>query len=230
MLASALLVIGLVPAVAMVGPAAQAAPAGQGFTVTPADLAFILKQIKIAESHAATRRRRPPCGTLVGNGPNQIPSPLVSYGLRTVDGSCNNLIAGQERFGAADQLFPRLATPVFKNAEAVPTGFPAGSPTTYQSKSGFVFDSEPRTVSNLIVDQTSTNPAAVAAAENPLRTQGNEGVVACTRPDPRPARRRLACPTTRRCSSRTSPPTSDCPRRTTRCSRCSGSSSTTAWT
>ena len=179
-LASALLAVGLVPAVALVGPAAQAAPAGQGFTITPADLAFILKQIKIAEHHAATYTPSNPCGTLVGNGPNQIPSPLVSYGLRTVDGSCNNLIAGQERFGAADQLFPRLTTPEFKSAEAVPAGFPgAGSPTTYQSKSGFVFDSEPRMVSNLIVDQTSSNPAAIAAAENPVRTQGNAGVVAC---------------------------------------------------
>lgn len=180
MLASALLVIGLVPALALVGPAAQAAPAGQGFTITPADLAFILKQIKIAEHHAATYTPANPCGTLVGNGPNQIPSPLVAYGLRTVDGSCNNLIPGQERFGAADQLFPRLTTPQFKSADPVPTGFPgAGSPTTYQSKSGLVFDSEPRTVSNLIVDQTSSNPAAIAAAENPVRTQGNPGVVAC---------------------------------------------------
>ena len=31
-------------------------------------------------------------------------------------------------------------------------------------------------ISNLIVDQTSTNPAAVAAAEFPVRTQGNPGV------------------------------------------------------
>jgi Ca2+-binding RTX toxin-like protein len=179
-LASALLVIGLVPALALVGPAAQAAPAGQGFTITPADLAFILKQIKIAEHHAATYTPADPCGTLVGNGPNQIPSPLVSYGLRTVDGSCNNLIPGQERFGASDQLFPRLTTPDFKSAEEVAPGFPgAGSPTTYQSKSGLVFDSEPRMVSNLIVDQTSSNPAAIAAAENPVRTQGNPGVVAC---------------------------------------------------
>ena len=35
-------------------------------------------------------------------------------------------------------------------------------------------------ISNLIVDQTSTNPAAVAAAAEPVRTQGNEGVVPCT--------------------------------------------------
>ena len=34
-------------------------------------------------------------------------------------------------------------------------------------------------ISNLIVDQTSTNPAAVAAAGFPVRTQGNEGVVPC---------------------------------------------------
>ena len=38
-----------------------------------------------------------------------------------------------------------------------------------------MFDSQPRVISNLIVDQTSTNPAAVAAAEFPVRTQGNPG-------------------------------------------------------
>jgi Ca2+-binding RTX toxin-like protein len=159
------------------------APVGQGFTITPSDLSFILKQIKIAEHHAATYTPANPCGTLVGNGPNQIPSPLVSYGLRTVDGSCNNLIEGQDKFGAADQKFPRLTTPEFKAAEDsnVPGIGPVGPPgqTTYASKSGSVVDSEPRTISNLIVDQTSSNPAAIAAAENPVRTQGNEGVVAC---------------------------------------------------
>jgi hypothetical protein len=175
-----LLSVGLVPAVALVGPAAQAAPVGADFEITPSDLAFILKQIKIAEHHAGTFTAEDPCRGLVGDGPNQIPSPLVSYGLRTVDGSCNNLIADQEQFGAADQKFPRLTTPEFKDADPVPQGFPgAGSSTTYKSTKGFVFDSEPRTISNLIVDQTSSNPAAIAAAENPVRTQGNEGVVAC---------------------------------------------------
>ena len=28
---------------------------------------------------------------MIGTGPDQIPSPLLSFGLRTVDGSCNNL-------------------------------------------------------------------------------------------------------------------------------------------
>ena len=168
------------------GASAAQAPVGAGFTITPSDLAFILKQIKISEAHVAnTTSATGPCGALIGTGPNQIPSPLVSQGLRTVDGSCNNLQPGQETFGAADQTFPRLATPVFQAAEAVPPGFgPAGS-TSYEQKKGNVFDSEPRTISNLIVDQTSTNPAAVAAAGNPVRTQGNEGVVPCTT-DPQP--------------------------------------------
>ena len=57
------------------------APVGEGFTVTPSDLSFILKQIKIAEAHVAnTTSVTGPCGALVGTGPNQIPSPLVSTG------------------------------------------------------------------------------------------------------------------------------------------------------
>ena len=164
--------------------AVQAA-VGEGFTITASDLSFILKQIKIAERHAATYTPDNLCGTLIGTGPDQIPSPLVSAGLRTVDGSCNNLQPSQERFGSADQPFPRLTTPVFKDAENSPPGFGPSQSTSYAQKSGNVFDSEPRVISNLIVDQTSRNPAAVAAAGNPVRTQGNDGVVPCTTdPDP----------------------------------------------
>jgi hypothetical protein len=160
------------------------APVGEGFTITPSDLSYILKQIKIAERHAATYSPEHPCDTLIGTGPIRFPVPLVSAGLRTVDGSCNNLQPGQETFGSADQKFPRLTTPSFKSAEdASLFGGPAAS--SYAQKSGTVVDSEPRVISNLIVDQTSKNPAAVAAAGNPVRTQGNEGVVPCTTdPDP----------------------------------------------
>ncbi|WP_161498978.1 peroxidase family protein [Cryobacterium aureum] len=168
---------------------AQAAVAavGQGFAVTTSDLAFILKQIKIAEAHVAnTTSATGPCGALVGSGPNQIASPLLSLGLRTVDGSCNNLQPGQDQFGASDQVFPRMATPLFTEADVTPSGFGPPNGTSYAQKKGLVFDSEPRTISNLIVDQTSTNPAAIAAAGNPVRTQGNEGVVACTT-DPSPS-------------------------------------------
>ncbi|GAB4006128.1 peroxidase family protein [Nocardioides ultimimeridianus] len=170
---------------------AAVGPVGNGFTVTTGDLAFILKQIKIAERHSLTRTPAHPCSTLLnqpGDGipdAEQVPDILTSYGLRTVDGSCNNLKLGDENFAAADQPFPRLTNPKFRPAEDVPPGFgPAGS-TTYAQKSGNVFDSQPRVISNLIVDQTSTNPAAVAAAEFPVRSQGNPGKFPCTTdPDP----------------------------------------------
>ena len=163
------------------------APTGQGFTVTPGDLSFILKQIKIAEHHAATLTPADPCGTLVGPGPDQIPDRLSAYGLRTVDGSCNNLFANRETFAAADQPFPRLTTPEFRDAEDITPSFPVGAPgpTSYKQKKGSVVDSQPRTISNLIVDQTSTNPAAIAAAEFPVRSQNNPGLHPCTvDPDP----------------------------------------------
>src|SRR3954447_15638836 len=163
---------------------------GNGFTVTPGDLQFILKQIKIAERHSVTATPANPCGTLVGPAPDQIPDALTSYGLRTVDGSCNNLLPGREKFAAADVPFPRLAgSPVFRNAEGVPAGFlgpgsPAVPSSSYAQKKGFVFDSQPRVISNLIVDQTSTNPAAVAAAQFPVRSQGNPpSATPCTAPN-----------------------------------------------
>ena len=171
----------LVPATAMSAQAAAAPTVGQGFTVTPSDLAYILKQIKIAEAHVAnTTPATGPCGALLGTGPNQLSSPLLAFGLRTVDGSCNNLVPGQEKIGAADELFPRLTDPVFRSAGPVPPGFGPAGPTSYQQTSGNVFDTEPRTISNLIVDQTSTNPAAIAAAGFPVRTQGNPGIQPCT--------------------------------------------------
>jgi Ca2+-binding RTX toxin-like protein len=168
-----------------VAASAVQAPVGAGFTVTPADLSFILKQIKIAEAHVAnTTSETGPCGALVGTGPNQLASPLLSHGLRTVDGSCNNLQPGQETYGAADQVFPRLGSKSFTAAESGSFGGPPAA-TGYTQKSGSVFDSRPRTISNLIADQTSTNPAAVAAAGFPARTQGNDGVVPCAT-DPNP--------------------------------------------
>src|SRR3954449_11541734 len=173
---SVLLSAGFLPANATSVQAA--APVGQGFTVTPSDLAFILKQIKIAEAHVAnTTSATGPCGALLGTGADQLPSPLLSMGLRTVDGTCNNLTAGQEKFGAADQIFPRLGGKTFKAAESAPAGFfGAGSPalsTTYADKSAsnVVVDSQPRLISNLIADQTANNPAAVAAAGRPVRSQ-----------------------------------------------------------
>ncbi|HZX54247.1 MAG TPA: hypothetical protein VFE86_06185, partial [Ilumatobacteraceae bacterium] len=157
--AAAVSLIGGVVVTSVGGLSVNAAPTGQGFTVSAADLSYILEQIQIAEAHVQnTTSATGPCGALLGNGPHQIPSPLLSFGLRTVDGSCNNLQPGQETFGAADQAFPRLTTPFFRPAEAavVPGLGPVGGPglTSYAQTNGSVVDSEPRTISNLIVDQT----------------------------------------------------------------------------
>ena len=164
-----LLGLGIVPVLFTGGSSAAPAPVGQGFNVTPSDLSAILRQIKIAEAHVTNTTPaflagpdgitgnaddRGICDALVGPGPNQVASPLVADGLRTVDGSCNNLIRGQEKFGAEGQLFPRLTTPVFKGAEIAPPGFgPPAPATSYAQNSGLVFDSQPRLISNLIVGQ-----------------------------------------------------------------------------
>ncbi len=148
------------------------AAVGAGFNLNRSDIRFILKQIKIAEQHAATATPQNPCGTLLGGGPNQIPNQNgqgveLPWGLRTVDGSCNNLVAGRDGFGSAAQVFPRMTTPEWRDAEPAPFG-PPGPASSYAQTSGTVYDSEPRVISNLISDQTAANPAAVAAAgENP---------------------------------------------------------------
>lgn len=133
---------------------AQTAPVGQGFTLNASDLRFILAQIRIAERHSATRTADNPCRTLVGNNPDQIPRGTgqtieLPWGLRTVDGSCNHLTPGQETFGTADQVFPRLVPMELRGDYAVAAN---------------VTDTEPRIISNLISDQTVGNPSAIEVA------------------------------------------------------------------
>lgn len=128
------------------------------FTVDLGDLNFILAQIKIAERNAAGE-------SLAGiMGPQ---GQLIPYGLRTVDGTYNNLLPGNAVYGAADQLLPRLTTPVFRNLNDGGTFTPGpGAPTltnTDYGTPGSVVDADPRLISNLIVDMTNSNPAAIAA-------------------------------------------------------------------
>ncbi|MBI2590734.1 MAG: DUF5011 domain-containing protein [Candidatus Blackburnbacteria bacterium] len=132
---------------------------GVGLTLIRSDLQFILDQIKIAEAHAQ--------GAFLSG---LIPKDVLPWGLRTVDGTFNNIVSNQSEFGAADRVFPRLTTPVFRNAENAtfdldgPGPLTLGQPTSYAQNNGFVFDSQPRLISNLIVDQTLGNPAAQAAS------------------------------------------------------------------
>ncbi|MGQ0674409.1 MAG: peroxidase family protein [Hyphomicrobium sp.] len=135
-------------------------------TYIKSDLQFILDQIIISERHAA------------GESLSDIlPNSEVPFGLRTVDGTLNNLVPGQENFGSADQEFPHLVDPVYNN-DGDEAPFPSGPPpaplitnTDYAQggtslSGGNVVDSDPRIISNLIVDQTANNPAAVDAAAN----------------------------------------------------------------
>lgn len=117
------------------------------FTVTLHDLAFILKQIKISE--AATN----PDGSVNAELLRElVSSPLLPYGLRTVDGSWNNLLPGQELYGSADQTMPRLTALNWQDADQM---------TSYIQIGGTVIDADPRIISNLISDQTASNPAAL---------------------------------------------------------------------
>jgi hypothetical protein len=118
-----------------------------------ADLEFILEQIIFAELDAAGADLR-----------SVLPNWELPFGLRRISGEFNNLLPGSTGFGATDLVFPRLTTPVFRTAEGG---------TSYAQTSGTVIDSQPRTISNLIVDQTANNPAACAAAFDP----GPDGVL-----------------------------------------------------
>ena len=131
---------------------------GNGLHLIRADLQFILDQILIAE------------GNPDGNVLDSIANPRLPFGLRTVDGSFNNLVQDQTQFGASDNNFPLLLDQVFRNdldGDTMPLGPPgSGAPTitnTNYASTISVADADPRIISNLIVDQTITNPVAVHA-------------------------------------------------------------------
>ena len=167
-----------------------------------ADLAFILRQIKIAEAHSSgiplTELRVGADGTILSDrslynettgvwlgdaaAPKAVPDPHVPYGLRTVDGTFNNIVPGRETWGASGQPMPQLLDPSFLNeldSESFDTNgpqAPGGLVTnTNYGVGGSVVDSDPRTISNLVVDASLNNPAAIAAA---LRIAGSEAIVA----------------------------------------------------
>lgn len=135
-------------------------------TYIRSDLDFILAQIKIAEAHAA--------GTPLYGPGGLIPAYNVAWGLRTVDGSYNHLLPGQEMWGAAGAEFPELMSPSYRPADGTvfdpdgPGGVPA-MPTApnynpSNNPGSLVFDASLRTISNLLVDQTLGNPAAILTA------------------------------------------------------------------
>ena len=142
------------------------APVGQGFNLNKSDLNFILKQIRIAEKHSISDRSVNLCNGILGPDPlTQIPDNQVGtelpFGLRTVDGTCNNLLYDANVSRQPDEV--RRGRPVLPAPRpgAVQVACRTTTPVTTGAA---VVDPEPRRISNLIVDQTATNPAAVAAA------------------------------------------------------------------
>lgn len=149
------------------------------------DLEFILRQIKIAEAHSAGTPLDQiyvnAAGDVVAqNAPGAvlaISHPLAPYGLRTVDGSYNNMVAGRDQWGAADNPFAHLTDQSYRNdldgdSIALGQNGPVLTNTNYGS-AGSVVDADPRLISNLIVDQTLGNPAAVYAALAHAGLSGN---------------------------------------------------------
>ena len=155
--------------------------------LTAHDLLFILQQIKIAEDHAAGGDLK----TLIeeaakaagATGTAAPQAHLLPYGLRTVDGTYNNLLEGRQAWGAADNPFVQLGPRNWVTESDDSIVFGAGSPNpvvftdgdysqlgapSSQSQGlggGTVVDADPRIISNLIVDQTSNNPAATMVYE-----------------------------------------------------------------
>jgi Ca2+-binding RTX toxin-like protein len=155
-----------VPPVATDPLPAESATESTGVHFIRSDLQFILDQIRIAERHAAGEDLA-----------DILPNSRVAFGLRTVDGSFNNLVPGQEQFGASDENFPLLLDQIFRNEGDDAFGPVTNNNYATSGPGASVVDADPRLISNLIVDQTLNNPAAIAAA---LRAAGSENVEADT--------------------------------------------------
>jgi Ca2+-binding RTX toxin-like protein len=133
-------------------------------TYIRSDLEFILAQIRIAEAHAAGQPLYGPGGL--------IPTYNLSWGLRTVDGSYNNLL--HPTWGAADHPFPSILDPDYRPVTPGTVDFDGPGPALpvptapnydpSNNASNIVMDPSLRTISNLIVDQTLDNTAAIMVA------------------------------------------------------------------
>lgn len=173
------------------------------FKLNQADLAFVLKQIKIGEANANgiplteivigadgnpiisqldpayTLVERPDGSTTYRatnpNAARAVPDDQAPYGIRTVDGSYNNLVEGREMWGAAGHGMPRLLDGGAYLNEADGDSLAFGPNTVLSNTNytpgtmtnlgpGTVVDADPRLISNLVSDMSLNNPAAIVAA------------------------------------------------------------------
>jgi Ca2+-binding RTX toxin-like protein len=125
--------------------------------LTKADLNFIRTQLN-----------------LFGNDPRNAPlgTVLDPLGIRDVQGVGNNVT--NPLFGNADQLFSRLTTPVYIDAQGTFTigsaGFnPIPVPTSYAIRDINLYDASPRIISNLISNQSDAALAALGYTTDAAR-------------------------------------------------------------
>lgn len=149
------------------------------FGLIASDLEFILAQIEISEAHAYAIEQQDSSYSLLCRS-NQdtsgkcVRDPMLPHGLRTVDGSFNNL-EFDTTIGKSNETMPRLLPIRWRQGETpMPMGPTAGDTsmcedpagTCYEQHDGLVYDTQPRVISNLIVDNTTNNPTVRDAAEN----------------------------------------------------------------
>ncbi|MFK5635468.1 MULTISPECIES: peroxidase family protein [unclassified Ornithinimicrobium] len=174
------LVVAPLAVTSLVAPSAAVTETVPTFRLIASDLDFILDQIEISEAHAHAINTNNTsyslvCATTSDTSGKCVRDPMLPHGLRTVDGSFNNLVNGQTEFGSSNRLMPRLLPIQWRDGDPTSPGSPlpdgdrsmceAGS-SCYEQVDGTVYDSDPRTISNLIVDSSTANPAAVDAAAN----------------------------------------------------------------
>ena len=170
-----------------VTPAAGVTDPVPAFEVTASDLSFILKQIKISEAHANDGNLL--CPTTTDTSGTCVPDPILPWGLRTVTGVFNNILPGKGANGSADRPFPRLTGDYGWPGEGAGSGTfdldgPGPSPASSVTSTGYgdanVVDGDPRMISNLIVDQTTSKPGRRRSGQPRARLGGARGRVAAS--------------------------------------------------
>ena len=145
-------------------PVVDAIAGGVGINLVRSDLNFILKQIKIAEAHAARHAAE-------RSDPEHTPRLRPALGRRQREQSAQSGRHRSDRVRCSRHDVPAPgAARMFHAAEVQPAGFfgpgtrPARRRPPMRKPAATSSTRQPRVISNLIVDQTANNPAAVAAA------------------------------------------------------------------
>ena len=167
--------------------------------LTQNDLEFILRQIQVSEAHAAGNALL--CAPTPAEPRKCAATDVKPTGLRTVTGEENNI---NPNFDGATSALPTSRSrgscrpsgdrPTPRSRPRLP-GEHAGADrrlrvagtTCYTQTDGIVYDSEPRTVSNLIVDQNTSNPAIQDMVAEGFATEvpGTDGRVVIAEHRPR---------------------------------------------